>query len=179
MTLNKAIVWTRGAFLVWLLCFGVASCGGKVTDADLLVMTDTIRVYKEEVKRNQLDLATIVDPFDRKALEDKNEWMLKQITIFEESFASAKDAADAKWSTAEAILGVIGGFFPPALIGLPIIRTLRRQRTAIFDSIKAGGGPKDPTAARLALHENPSARKAFKRWKNGPAPTGMPPIGAP
>ncbi len=155
---------------LFLSCVGllVSGClGGQKTDTDLTLMQETITILKEEQIKNQQDLLTITDPDDRATMLAINEKLTKQIAIFEEAFLNAKDISDAKWTTGEAVIGMVGTFFPPILLALPWIRTLRRQRTAIFDSIKAGGGPANRPRARSVLMENPAARKAYIRWKNG------------
>lgn len=155
---------------LFLSCVGLLTSGclsGPKTGTDLSLMQDTITILREEHVKNQQDLLTITDPDDRKRMLAVNEKMTKQIAIFENALLRAKDISDAKWSTGEAVIGIIGGFFPPALLALPWIRTLRRQRTAIFDSIKAGGGPANRPHARAELMKHPHARRAYISWKNG------------
>jgi len=137
------------------------------TDQQLGIMQDSIAVLEQEIVSNRKDLVVVTDPVQRAELEAAIDTQLKQVRIFKAALDKAENMADAKWTTGEAVIGMIGTFFPPALLALPWIRTLRRQRTAIFDSIKAGGGPKDPDAAKLSLLKQPAARKAFLKWKNG------------
>lgn len=163
---------TMKAFSIalFLSCVGLLASGcldGQKTGTDLSLMQETITILREEHVKNQQDLLTITDPDDRKRMIAVNERMTKQIAIFENALLRAKDISDAKWTTGEAVVGIIGGFFPPALLALPWIRTLRRQRSAIFDSIKAGGGPANLPKARTELMKCPSARKAYISWKNG------------
>lgn len=172
--LDRVIIVTRIAFLAWAIAF-VSGCPTMATDKQLGVMRDSVVVLKEEMQKNKQDLAVVEDPVERAKLEAAIDTQLRQIKLLEGALLKAETMADVKWTTAEAILGVVGGFFPPALLGLPWIRMLRRQRTAIFESVRAGGGPANPDAARMNLMNNsPGARKAFKNWKkaNGlPAPT--------
>ena len=85
--------------------------------------------------------------------------------ILDTAIQSATDPEDAPFAFMETALLVAGGFFPPAILGLPIIRTLRRQRSAIFTAVAAGGGPTNPDAAKASLKSNPSAMTAFAKWK--------------
>ena len=150
-----------------VLSIALLSSGcGPSDGTDLTLMQETITILKEEHLKNEADLLQITDPEKRETLLAINAKLTKQIEIFEKALINAKDISDAKWTTGEAVVGMVGTFFPPALLLLPWIRTLRRQREAIFDSIKAGGGPANRPQARAALLESPAARRAYVRWKN-------------
>ncbi len=153
--------------LVVVIAMYLGGCGPQVTDEQLGLIQQSVSVLEEEVQANRMDLITVESPVERAKLEVAIDAQLKQIRILKTALSKAETLSDAKWYTGEAIVGVIGGFFPPALLALPWIRALRRQRTAIFDSIKAGGGPAMPEAAKAALASDPQAHKAFKKWKNG------------
>lgn len=151
---------------VLVVSLSLTACGPKPTDKQLGIMQDTVAVLEEEIQNNQRDLVSVESPVDRAKLQVAIDMQLKQVRILKEALDKAEDISDAKWSTGEAVVAMIGSFFPPVLLALPWIRTLRRQRTAIFASIKDGGGPAMPEAARKSLMDNsPAARKAYKRWK--------------
>ncbi len=152
---------------VLVVSMSLTACGPAATDQQLGIMQDSVAVLEQEIVSNRKDLVVVTDPVQRAKLEAAINTQLKQVRILKVALDKAENMADAKWTTGEAVIGMIGTFFPPALLALPWIRTLRRQRTAIFDSIKAGGGPKDPDAAKLSLFKQPAARKAFVKWKNG------------
>ena len=151
--------------LVLALC--LTACGPTTTSDQVLVIKDSISMLKDEIGKNQQDLAVVSDPVQRAKLDAANELMLKQIVIFENALKDAEDMTDAKWGIGEAVVGVIGGFFPPALLALPWIRTLRRQRSAIFKAVNAGGGVVDKSAAKAVLKDTPAAVAALAKWKTG------------
>lgn len=152
---------------ILIVSISLTGCGPKPTDAQLTLIQESVAVLEEEIDANRRDLVDVESPVDRAKLEVAIDLQLKQVRILKKALASAEDISDAKWTTGEAVIGMIGAVFPPALLALPWIRTLRRQRKAIFESIKAGGGPAVPDAARKSLMDaSPQARRAYKRWKS-------------
>ncbi len=153
---------------VLIVSVSLTACGPGATDAQLGIMQDSMSVLEQEIVANKQDLVTVTDPVERAKLEAAIDTQLRQVRILKDALDKAENMADAKWTTGEAVVGMIGTFFPPALLALPWIRALRKQRTAIFGSVKAGGGPVMPEEARKSLIDNsPAARKAYKKWKNG------------
>ena len=151
---------------VLIVSLSLTACGLKATDEALTVMQQSVAVLEEEIVANRRDLVSVESPVDRAKLEVAIDMQLKQVRLLKNALAKAEDISDAKWTTGEAVIGMIGAVFPPALLALPWIRTLRRQRKAIFDSIKAGGGPAMPDDARKSLMDaSPAARRAFKKWR--------------
>ena len=152
---------------VLVVSLSLTACGPKVTDEQLGLIQESVAVLEEEIQNNRRDIVSVESPVERAKLQVAIDTQLKQVRILKNALNDAKTVSDAKWSTGEAVVAMIGGFFPPVLLALPWIRTLRRQRTAIFKSIKDGGGPAMPEAARKSLMDaSPAARKAYKRWKN-------------
>ena len=152
--------------IVLIVSISLTACNPKAADEALTVMQQSVAVLEEEIEANRLDLVSVESSVDRAKLEVAIDMQLKQVRLLKNALDRAEDISDAKWTTGEAVIGMIGAVFPPALLALPWIRTLRRQRKAIFESIKAGGGPAMPEAARKSLMDgSPPARKAYKRWK--------------
>ena len=162
----------RRIVVIAALCVCLTGCGPSTTNDQLMVIQDSIAMLKEEIGRNQQDLAVVNDPVQRAKLDAANELMLKQIVIFENALKDAEDMTDARWGMGEAVIGILGGFFPPALLALPWIRTLRRQRSAIFKAVSAGGGVVDKRAAKAVLKDNPAAVAALAKWKTANGNTG-------
>ncbi len=132
---------------------------------DLATWQQSSAILREELTALEIELLQVSDPIERASLQAKVAEMKRVADIFDTAIQSATDSADAPFAFMETALLVAGGFFPPALLGLPIIRTLRRQRTAIFTAVAAGGGPNNPNLAKASLKSNPGAMTAFAKWK--------------
>lgn len=84
------------------------------------------------------------------AIERVRETRQRLQTAIVPALETMQDAQDG-WDIAEAIGLGVAGFFPPAAIALPIIRRYRNAFRGTVASMAAGGGPKDPEAARRAM----------------------------
>jgi hypothetical protein len=123
----------------------------------------------------QQEILLATDPADRAELEETLARTQAQLEMANMAIQNAETPGDVGWNLLEVGATAATAFFPPAGLALVFIRSLRRMSKktvpAIFDSIRAGNGPADPMAAKVALLKNPDARKLYERWKNGaPAP---------
>lgn len=79
----------------------------------------------------------------------------------QDNIATAETGGDLLWGLATAA----AGFFPPLAVLLPVLRSMRRTQTRVFEAVAAGGGPKNTTAARAHLVADPKAYLAYKAWE--------------
>ena len=168
----SCLEWTPWAVALFLaMMIGAAtvlqSCGTTATDEDLRMWQDSATILREEIQESKRELASIEDPFERAGMQAKIERMERFVIIFDDALQSAEDELDAKFAFGEAAIGAIGGFFPPALLAMPWIRTLRRQRHSIFKAVAAGGGVVNKAEAKAVLATNPAAVVALAKFKAG------------
>ena len=152
---------------ILIVCVLAVSLAGCVTTSpeDLATWQQTSAVLQEELTALEVDLLTVQDPIERASLQAKLAETKRIAAIFDTAIQSASDSADAPFAFAETALAVAGGFFPPALLALPFIRTLRRQRKSIFTAVAAGGGVVDPEKAKASLKTDPGAIAALAKFK--------------
>ena len=150
------------AIAVLVICVALGGCASA---GDINAWQSTATAAREEVQRLRVDLAGVEDPAQRAALEAQIQVMERIAQRFEDAISNAEDSDDAMWATGETALAVAAGFFPPLLAFLPVVRTLRRQRSVIFKSVAAGGGPSDPDTAKAVLSSDAAAYAAFQKWK--------------
>ncbi len=156
----------RKLVIAIVLVSSVALGGCSTTSPeDLATWQQSSAILGEEITALEIELLQVSDPIERASLQAKVAEAKRVHEIFDNAITSATSAADAPFAFMETALLVAGGFFPPALLGLPIIRTLRRQRSAIFTAVAAGGGPNNPNLAKASLKSNPAAMNALAKWK--------------
>jgi len=163
------------ALILAIAIMAGAGCFGD-RDEKLLALQQFSASIHEEIGLARADLAMISDPSERARLEKWLNWAESVAGRTDQEIQKAQDLGDAGWGVGEMIVAVVGGFFPPALMALPLIRAFRRNRRnlqSVFKSVDAGGGVKNPDAARTVLGENGgSAYLAFKAWREA---NGAPP----
>ena len=141
----------------------VLGCTTGPSQEELAPWQDSSAVLREEITAMEIELLQVSDPIERASLQAKVAEMSRVADILDTAIQSATDPEDAPFAFLETALLVAGGFFPPAILGLPIIRTLRRQRSAIFTAVAAGGGPINSDAAKASLKSNTGAVTALAK----------------
>ncbi len=150
--------------LVLVLSATLAGCQATSPE-DLAMWQQTSTVLQEEMTAMEIELLTVQDPIERASLQAKLAETKRVAGIFDTALQSASDSADAPFAFMETAVAVAGGFFPAALLALPFIRTLRRQRHSIFTAVAAGGGVVDPAKAKASLKSDPGAIIALAKFK--------------
>lgn len=160
-----------------LLCVALALVPGCVSDAQLAAWKEQQINLAAEVDTLKTDLVALPegDPL-RQRIVDALTAAEPYLAALDEKIATAQTGKDVTWGIVETIVGVVAGFFPPVAILVPIITRLRRIGPAVFNSIRAGGGPANPVAAKLALQGTPG-EIAYAEWKATLPPDPVP--GAP
>jgi len=131
-------------------------------------------LMEQNITDTQQQLSLVTNPIDRAALQarlDKMKEVAQGFNSALDTLTVVEDPApgDTGLAATEAILtaaaGLTGGL---SLLGIPFVR-LFRQRKMIFAAVDAGGGVKDPAAAKLKLVENQAAWKSLQthQKKNG------------
>ena len=161
--------------IILVVCSTLAMSGAECEQGAQQQMTQwqTLnQLMVDNIADTQAKLYLVNNPIDRAALQARLDKMKEVSQGFNEALGTLTvipDPAplDTEASMLEAALvalaGVTGG---ATLLGVPFIR-LFRQRKMIFAAVDAGGGVKDPAAAKLKLVENQAAWKALQNHQNG------------
>lgn len=146
-----------------VLVFAVTACGPG--SEQLAAWQDASTQLGQEIQQVQVELATVEDPVQRASLEAKLQILMDMHTRLDAAIQDAETSKDAGWALLETAVGVAGGFFPPALLALPFIRTARKSLPNIMAAVEAGGGVVNPQAAKAALKADPKAYATLQAWK--------------
>lgn len=143
--------------------------------AELAQWKQTAAEFTAEASKLRQDLILINDPAQRASIEKRLDEIEPIISALNTAIQNAQTPADVGWGVLEWGAATAAIFFPPAAIAVPLLRSLRRLKNvvvpAIFNSVKAGGGPAHPDAAKPVLAAVPEAKALFDTWKaNGPTP---------
>lgn len=164
MTRTKVPCLIKIAFVA-VVVLAIGGCGSGPSSEELIMWQDSAAQMTAEVNQIRADLILIDDPVQRAKLQQQLDLMQPSIDLLNDAIQKAETANDAKWNFVETIGLIAAGLIPGGTIAYPLIRSARRTLPAVFDSIAAGGGPKDGDAAKAALAESPAARAAYERWK--------------
>lgn len=150
-----------------LMCSALVGCTNQQIE-DLRAGSDGAVValgeINEDVSRLEADLAAMEAQADTNPEAAKAAIAIqKQLAVLRAQAERWNDLAhqlneqiqsagiESGWDIAEAAIGAASVFFPAALIGIPLIRSLRRAFTRTVIAVEAGGGPMNPEATRVAM----------------------------
>lgn len=143
----------------------LALVGCQATPEQIAAWQSDLSFAEAEIAQMKADIAANPDsPAAAKALAVL-EWMEPWAAKLKTNLTEAEDGGDVVWGILETIVGAIAGSTGLGAIAIPIIRSMRRTTDRVFASVAAGGGPKDPTAARKMLSVDPVAYARYKAWE--------------
>ena len=119
-----------------------------------------------EIGNIQADLILVEDPVQRAEMQATLDEIAPTVDRLNQAVQQAESGGDVGWGLLEGALAVAAGFFPGVGMLIPFVRSARRLgQKKVFDVVLAGGGPKNPDAAKTAMAEDPKLMAEFQVWK--------------
>lgn len=144
---------------VMICCTLLAGC--NASPEQIAQWRDDLAWGQAELTRLVEALAEDPDAPGSEALRKGIDWLQPRIARLEGLLVQAESGTDVL----EIVITSIASIFGVGSIVGPIMASMRRTQNRVFESIRAGGGPKNTEAARKYLSRDPRAYARYKRWE--------------
>ncbi len=159
------IAWAWTPVLTLPLLLG-GQCQFAPTDEEVAGWKQASADLAAEIGNIQADLILVEDPVQRAKIERALAEIAPTVDRLNDAVQRAESGGDVGWGLLEGALLVAAGFFPWAAAIVPFVRSARRiAQKKVFDVVLAGGGPKNPDAAKAAMATDPKLMAEFEVWK--------------